>query len=71
MQVLQTQQPPQMTIKNENQPQIILSMSPQSMLSTQQSKAVYTFPTNFILNPNGTFMAATNEVLGNLKFETQ
>lgn len=71
--ILQNQ--PQMKIKNEPQQtqQIILSMSQaQAMIqqANQPKGAVYTFPTNLILN-NGTFMTNTGEVVGNFKFEGQ
>lgn len=69
------QQPQQqIKVKNEAQQQIILSMTQaQAMLQqAQQPKgAVYTFPTNLILNTNGQFMTATGEVVGNFKFENQ
>ena len=69
------QQPQQqIKVKNEAQQQIILSMTQaQAMLQqAQQSKgAVYTFPTNLILNTNGQFMTSTGEVVGNFKFENQ
>lgn len=68
---------PQQQIKVKSEPQqqqIILSMSQaQAMLQqAQQPKgAVYTFPTNLILNSNGAFMTATGEVVGNFKFDNQ
>lgn len=70
------QQPQQQQIKLKNEPQqqqIILSMSQaQAMLQAQQQKgAVYTFPTNLILNTNGAFMTNAGEVVGNFKFENQ
>lgn len=60
----QPQQQQQIKLKTEPQQQIILSMSQaQAMLQTQQQKnAVYTFPTNLILNANGTFMTSTGDV---------
>lgn len=74
IQVLQPQQSQQIGLKTENnQQQIILSMSQAQAMLSQQSKALYTIPTNFILNPHGTFMTATstgNDIVGNLKFET-
>lgn len=68
------QQPPQQQIKPKTEPQqIILSMSQaQAMLQQHQTKsAVYTFPTNLILNANGAFMTNSGEVVGNFKFENQ
>jgi hypothetical protein len=82
MQVIQSQpqivtilQQPQQQMKVKSEPssqQIILSMSQaQAMLQAQQPKgAVYTFPTNLILN-NGAFMTNSGEVVGNFKFENQ
>lgn len=69
------QQQPQVKIKNEpqQQQQIILSMSQaQAMIQQAQNPkgALYTFPTNLILN-NGTFMTNSGEVVGNFKFEGQ
>jgi hypothetical protein len=65
----------QLKMKNENPPQqIILSMSQaQAMLQQQQTKAVYTFPSNLILSDGTTFMTTTNpnEVVGNFKFDNQ
>ncbi|KAG5681894.1 hypothetical protein PVAND_011300 [Polypedilum vanderplanki] len=67
--VVQLLQQPQLTMKTEGQGQtqqlITLSMSQaQSIFSSQQqSKAIYTLPTNFILNSNATFMPATNNEL--------
>lgn len=72
--ILQQPQQQQVKVKNEPQPQqIIISMSQaQAMLNAQQQKgAVYTFPTNLILNANGTFMSNTGEVVSNFKFENQ
>lgn len=63
-----------MKMKAEPQAQqIILSMSQaQAMIQAQQQKgAVYTFPTNLILNSNGSFMTNAGEVVGNFKFEGQ
>ena len=68
------QQPSQQQIKAKTeQQQIILSMSQaQAMLQQHQSKgAVYTFPTNLILNANGAFVTNSGEVVGNFKFENQ
>lgn len=74
-QILTILQQPQQQLKSEpqQQQQIILSMSQaQAMLQTQQSKgAVYTFPTNLILNSSGAFMTNTGEVVGNFKFDNQ
>lgn len=70
--ILQQPQQQQVKVKSESQ-QIILSMSQaQAMIQqAQQPKgAVYTFPTNLILN-NGAFMTQTGEVVGNFKFENQ
>jgi hypothetical protein len=72
--ILQQPQQQQIKLKSEQQPQqIILSMSQaQAMLQQQQQKgAVYTFPTNLILNANGAFMTNTGEVVGNFKFDNQ
>ena len=64
-----------MTIKNEAQPQqIILSMSQAQAMLSQSKPGVYTIPTNFIFNPNGNFVtaaASSNDIVGNIKFETQ
>lgn len=72
--ILQQQPQQQLKVKSESSPQqIILSMSQaQAMLQqAQQPKgAVYTFPTNLILN-NGAFMTNSGEVVGNFKFENQ
>ncbi|XP_070509228.1 transcription factor Sp3 [Chironomus tepperi] len=60
----------QMGMKNENSQQIILSVSQaQAMLS--QSKAVYTLPSNFILNQHTSFITPNNDLVGNMKFEPQ
>lgn len=69
----QQQQQQQLKLKTEPQPQqIILSMSQaQAMLQQQQKGAVYTFPTNLILNANGAFMNANGELVGNFKFDNQ
>lgn len=69
-------QQPQQQIKVKNEPQqqqIILSMSQaQTMLQQPQLQkgAVYTFPTNLILNTNGQFVTPTGEVVG-IKFNNQ
>lgn len=69
------QQPQQQTkVKADQQSkQIILSMTQaQAMIQAQQQKgSVYTFPTNLILNANGSFMTNAGEVVGNFKFEGQ
>lgn len=74
-QILTILQQPQQQVKMKAEPQaqqIILSMSQaQAMIQQQQQKAVYTFPTNLILNANGSFMTNAGEVVGNFKFDGQ
>lgn len=67
------QQPQVKTKADPHAQQIILSMSQaQAMIQAQQQKGtVYTFPTNLILNANGSFMTNAGEVVGNFKFEGQ
>lgn len=72
--ILQQPQQQQVKLKTESQPQqIIISMAQaQSLMNAQQQKgAIYTFPTNLILNSNGSFMTNTGEVVSNFKFDNQ